>query len=147
MKFEFRELQLSDKRLLRIWLKKPHLELWSSSDKVLNEYALKAESGIVTPYMVQLNGEPIGYIHYETIDIETAKLQFFIGKTELLGKGIGPKFLSDFIEKIVGKLNIKYLITEPAKNNSRAMKALEKVQFKRGAIEESSFVRLERQLT
>lgn len=101
----------------------------------------------IYPFIVFYQDTPIGYIQYynafdfqregfEVQDVwkelpnSLAALDFYIGEPSHLGKGIGSRILSSFLETHV-YTQFSACLVDPKKDNLRAVKTYEKVGFRR----------------
>jgi aminoglycoside 6'-N-acetyltransferase-1b len=141
--FPFAEVHLP---LLRHWLAQPHVaEFWQETE---NEAELREkflhglhERG-VRPFVILLGRKPIGYIQSS----EAAKVgggwwanekpgvfgvDQFIGDADLVGKGHRTKLIREFLECLFADHAVTEVITDPDPRNLRAIRAYEKVGFRR----------------
>ncbi len=144
MKFEFKPVSHDHFLLLHDWLNRKHVaEKWDGPqtlDTVKAKYEKKIGSDSVFPYVVLMDGQPIGYIQsyqadlvgggwWESEPTGTWGVDQFIGEESLLGKGIGPQFLKQFTDKLLSRPEVTRVITDPAPSNSAAIRAYEKAGF------------------
>lgn len=94
-------------------------------------------------FIILCEGLPIGYIQYynvhdfpreqeyDTADLpeSCAAIDWYIGELERVGKGIGPKALSLFLDKEVFP-HFKTVFVDPDTSNGHAIRAYEKAEFK-----------------
>jgi aminoglycoside 6'-N-acetyltransferase len=137
------------------WLQAPHVKAWWDKNiqwtpQLLKEkygsyiHGYKLEAGIKEPlqaYIISIDAQPVGYIQLynprdyfgeELMDELTdslAGLDFFIGETEYLGKGLGSLILRKFLEEYVDPSYDSCLV-DPNTANIRAIRAYEKAGFK-----------------
>lgn len=135
--FEFKKLSHDDIPLLHSWMKRPHLqEFWP--EKTLHDYESfkeKYEGAIdskeVAPYLVMLQGKPIGYIQAYPVDNKTYGIDQFIAVPEFINKGLGSMFVKEFSDELLINKKATRIITDPSVLNLRAQKAYEKAGFKK----------------
>lgn len=111
--------------------------------ELLRHYEAKLALGSKTAgFIIAWRGEPIGYIqHYLIADYPeheeavgavdgAAGIDLFIGLPELLGQGLGPKVIRQFLEEIVFALDrTTCCIVDPSICNSRSIRAFAKCGF------------------
>jgi aminoglycoside 6'-N-acetyltransferase len=127
-------------------------KVWSQED-IQAKYAsytqgYKVQNGVrklIHPYIIQVKGMPIGYIQYynafdfprECYQIEElwnhsshslAALDFYIGESDYLGKGLGIKALKNFLTHHVFSHYAACLV-DPDKNNKTALSTYTKAGF------------------
>jgi RimJ/RimL family protein N-acetyltransferase len=135
--------------LLRTWLDAPHMQEWWGDPETELGYIRDMVEGRDTtrPFLIVLNGDPIGYIQYWFIghhqneqwirdhpwlaDLppETIGVDLSIGCSDKLSKGIGSAALTSFVSALrdEGHSNI---IIDPDPNNARAVRAYSKAGFR-----------------
>lgn len=91
----------------------------------------KIAANLVDPYLVVLQGKPIGYIQSYSVDDKTCGIDQFIGVEEFVNKGLGSMFVKEFTDELLLKNNVTRVITDPSVLNLRAQKAYEKAGFKK----------------
>lgn len=135
--FEFKKLSHEDIPLVHEWITSPHVrEFWSG--KAVGSFANfkktlegKIASKKLTPYIVILQGKPIGYIQSYIVDEKTRGIHQFIGVEEFVDKGLGSMFVKEFTDELLTSKKITRIITDPSVLNLRAQKAYEKAGFKK----------------
>lgn len=101
----------------------------------------------VEPFMVELDGKPIGYIQsydphledghpYQDQPTGTLGIDQFIGVPELTGKGHGPRMIEAFVELLFDEGAIRVII-DPDPANTVAIRAYEKAGFERFDVRHS----------
>lgn len=131
------------------WLQNPHVkEFWQETDdpvqfrkKFLEEMPRRSMEARI----VEWRGRLIGYIQsYEASKVGggwwpeekagTFGVDQFIGEPDCMGKGLGSAFLREFVQELFSR-GAKEIITDPDPKNPRAIRAYEKVGFRReGAL-------------
>ncbi|MBK8202512.1 MAG: GNAT family N-acetyltransferase [Bdellovibrionales bacterium] len=144
--FQFIPLSPDHISLLRKWLKEPHVaEFWQEPDdetEFRKKYLEKLQERDVRPYIINYNGTPIGYIQdYEAALVGggwwpdakpgTFGVDQYIGENEFINKGLGTKIIHLFVSKLFENPKVQEVITDPDPKNGRAIRAYEKVGFKK----------------
>ena len=148
-KIIFAPLTKEDLPLFFRWVQSTHISKWWKSntyekfEKTYNPQALA--SNHVFPFIIQIDGKPIGYIQYYLADkadngwwgiqIEDITgnigIDMISGETDFIGKGYGSTILKLFIEKIYKETSATKIITDPDPNNLAAIRFYEKVGFRK----------------
>jgi RimJ/RimL family protein N-acetyltransferase len=96
-------------------------------------------------FWVVLKKEKIGQISYNQIDVENKKVEIdiIIGDKDNMGKGYGPDVLRVLTKYLFESFDINKILIKAQPNNTRAIKAYEKVGFKKEGVpkEEDHFGR------
>lgn len=153
--FTFKKLSGEDIPLIHSWLTNPHVqEFWP--EKTLHDYESFKQKfeGMITsdevnPYLVILQGKPLGYIQSYPVDDKTCGIDQFIGVPEFVNKGLGSMFVKEFTDELFANKKITRVITDPKVTNLRAQKAYEKAGFKKFAEtvgEDGEVILMERKL-
>jgi RimJ/RimL family protein N-acetyltransferase len=135
--FEFKKLADEDIPLIHTWLSSPHLKTFWKADEILDleafrkDFAGKMTSKKIDPYLVVLQGKPIGYIQSFAMGDKTFGIEQFIAVEEFVNKGLGSMFVKEFTDELLLNKNIHRIITDPDISNLRAQKAYEKAGFKK----------------
>lgn len=135
--FEFKKLSHEDLPLVHTWLASPHVrEFWH--ERTVGKFSTfkktfenKLASKKWNPYIVILQGKPIGYIQSYVVDDKTFGINQFIGVEEFVDKGLGSMFVKEFTDELLSDKKVTRIITDPSVLNLRAQKAYEKAGFKR----------------
>lgn len=93
-------------------------------------------------FWITAKGEKIGQINYNPIDERNKKveLDIIIGMKDTLGKGYGTDALKVLIKYLFSTYKINKITIEARANNTRAIKAYEKVGFSReGLLREENY--------
>ena len=132
----------ADLPLLARWLAEPHVaQWWDDPADALKSIEGHIDSISVEPFIVELNGKPIGYIQsydphledghpYQDQPTGTLGIDQFIGPPELIGKGHGPRLIEAFVELLFDEGAIRVII-DPDPANAAAIRAYEKAGFER----------------
>lgn len=144
MNFTFRPVSMLDVPLLHDWLNRPHVaERWDNATtlpEVEKRYRTHLDSGCVFPFIVELDGKPIGFIQSYNAELVgdgwwqdepsgTWGVDQYLGEESLLGKGVGSQFIREFTDDLLNTSQVKRVITDPAPDNKRAIRAYEKAGF------------------
>lgn len=143
----FRLLQISDFPMLLRWLNSTHVKQWWDSDvqwtfeSVALKYTAYVAGAIwvgdlakpIHAFIIENDGVPIGYLqHYLAHDFwqtknsqhmrqNTGALDYYIGETAFLGKGLGSKILEKFIQTM-GERYYDAIAVDPDPKNLKAIK-------------------------
>ncbi|OEO32820.1 GNAT family N-acetyltransferase [Devosia insulae DS-56] len=141
-RYGFRPVTRADLPLLGRWLAEPHVaQWWDDPAEGLKSIEGHIDSISVEPFIVELNGKPIGYIQsydphledghpYQDQRTGTLGIDQFIGPPELIGKGHGPRLIEAFVELLFDEGAIRVII-DPDPANAAAIRAYEKAGFER----------------
>ncbi|MBC7713289.1 MAG: acetyltransferase [Rhizobacter sp.] len=135
--FTFKKLSHEDIQLVHSWITKPHVrEFWTDAGledfgTFKKKYEGKITSNKVHPYLVLLQGKPIGYIQSYSVDEKTFGIDQFIGVEEFVNKGLGSMFVKEFTDELLKSKKVSKIVTDPSVLNLRAQKAYEKAGFKK----------------
>ncbi|OQM76552.1 GNAT family N-acetyltransferase [Pseudaminobacter manganicus] len=129
-------------KLLARWLAEPHVATWwGDKDGELETIAGHVDSISVEPFIVELDGRPLGYIQsydphleeggntYADQPFGTLGIDQFIGEPDLIGKGHGTRLLSDFVAMLLEEGALR-VIVDPDPANAAAIRCYEKVGFR-----------------
>lgn len=136
--FEFKKLADEDIPLVHSWLRRPHaIKFWKDDQGTLDleafrkKFAGKITSEKADPYLVMLQGKPIGFIQSFSMGDKTFGIEQFIGVEEFVNKGLGSMFVKEFTDELLLNKNISRIITDPDVLDLRAQRAYEKAGFKK----------------
>ena len=93
-------------------------------------------------FWVVYEGKKIGQINYNKIDKKNKKveLDIIIGPQTNLSKGLGTDALKTLMEHLFNSFDINKIIISARANNPRAIKAYQKVGFKKeGLLKEENY--------
>lgn len=138
--FSFRPVTEADLPLLQHWLAQPHVQRWwGEPEAEVAEIRGHFDDPLVSPYLVLLDDEPIGYMQSYLVDgprhpygdqpTGTAGIDQFIGIHSLTGKGIGPGMIEAFIARLFEQ-GVERVIIDPHPDNAQAIRAYEKAGFR-----------------
>ncbi len=127
--------------MLGAWLDRPHVaEWWDDVDDKLAEIREAMADPSTQPFIVELDGRPIGYLQcydphreeghpYRGQPKGTLGLDQFIGEPELVGIGHGSRLIAAFVEDLFSR-GAPRVIIDPHPANGRAIRAYEKAGFR-----------------
>ncbi|MBD9374428.1 GNAT family N-acetyltransferase [Rhizobium sp. ARZ01] len=138
--FSFRPVTEADLPLLGDWLAEPHVRRWwGEPEAEMAEIRGHFDNPLVRPYLVLLDGQPIGYIQSYVVDgpehpntdqpAGTVGIDQFIGVASLIGKGLGPRMIEAFVAGLFEQ-GIERVIIDPHPDNTPAIRAYGKAGFR-----------------
>jgi aminoglycoside 6'-N-acetyltransferase len=139
--YDFRPVTPGDLPTIAAWLAEPHVaEWWDDPETEIAEIAKHIESISVEPLIVELDGEPIGYLQSYDPHLEdghpyvdqpfgTLGIDLSIGRPELVGLGHGSAIVRQFVEQLFEE-GAPRVIIDPDPANVRAIRAYEKAGFR-----------------
>lgn len=130
-KLEFRQFSNEDIELFEKWLFMPHVAEWYHDPLDWMDEIKKRndEFSFLNHFIVELEGKPIGFCqYYEYInsgedwhgdtDISgTYSIDYLIGDTKFIGKGLGKRIVQLLIEQIKLQNKAKRIIVQPEQEN------------------------------
>lgn len=136
--------------LLYKWLADPIVNEWYEKDKeitfnyIKDKYQRKVtkDTAFLWPFWICEDNIKVGYIQYYILNdkektdwrlesnLNIIGIDLFIGKTNLLSKGIGSKTILIAIEQIRNRFKPDLIVLDVHKNNIRAIKCYENCGFK-----------------
>ena len=151
-RFTFRPLTEADADLARGWLRQPHVRRWWNDDPTETDYpegtlddwmtAVRGEDP-TDMFVIEMDGRPIGVIQSYRVDAypdyvaelgelpaPALSLDVFIGEPDLIGKGIGPAVLREFLRIAFERYGLGYAVIGPARSNVAAIRSYEKIGFR-----------------
>ena len=141
-RYTFRRLGADELPTIGMWLDRPHVaEWWDDVEDKAAEVREAMTDPATQPFIVELDGRPIGYIQCYDPHLEeghpyrdqpngTLGIDQFIGEPELVGIGHGSRLIAAFVEGLFGQ-GIPRVIIDPHPANARAIRAYEKAGFRR----------------
>jgi len=132
------------------WIQIPHVKnTWFIDGYETTDYIHQKIAGNAYdyPFIIQLNGDPIGYIQccdlfayrnkcknpkglFTKENPGTYCLDLFIAEENLLNKGIGTQVIRQFTQKLLSEFQAKRILIDPAASNKRAIRCYEKCGYK-----------------
>jgi aminoglycoside 6'-N-acetyltransferase len=138
----FRPVGDDDLDLLRAWFTAPHVARWWGDDleESLGEVRQAMAEPSTEPFLILLDGRPVGYIQRYDIHAEadhpyrdqppgTIGIDLTIGEADLIGKGLGPRVIEAFVRAIFAR-GAPRVIIDPEPGNIRAIRAYFKAGFR-----------------
>jgi aminoglycoside 6'-N-acetyltransferase len=138
--YTFRPVGPDDLPMLARWLDRPDVaEWWEDADDKVAEIREALADPATEPYIVEIEGRPIGYIQCYDPHLEkdhpyrdqpqgTLGIDQFIGEPELVGIGHGSRMVDAFAEMLFRR-GAPRIIIDPDPANDRAVRAYEKAGF------------------
>lgn len=160
MAIKFRALTRDDFALLGRWLGQDHVRPWWDKDSspagVEARYGPSVDgTDLSEQFIVHLEGEPVGMIQrYRLTDepewqealavtgtpADAAGIDYLIGDVALIGLGLGPRIIAEFIADTWQRYpEVPAIVVDIDQRNRRSWRALEKAGFERvydGPIED-----------
>jgi aminoglycoside 6'-N-acetyltransferase len=138
-RYRFRPLNESDLPRIAEWLASPHVAAWWDDPSGVQEIAEHIDSVSVEPFIIELDGRPIGYLQcydphleddhpYQDQPTGTLGIDQFIGEEALVGIGHGSRLIAEFVEQLFED-GAPRVVTDPDPANARAIRAYEKAGF------------------
>ncbi|MFA6534730.1 MAG: GNAT family N-acetyltransferase [Candidatus Babeliales bacterium] len=145
--YSIRALTEQDFQTMFQWLQNPHVSWWwqvgTQWPKFVEKYRQHIECDYIFPFIMQVDGNAIGYIQYyytSMVDISwvneisdkpksTVGIDIFIGNPEYFAKGYGTIFMKMFIEELWKQSEIKKIIVDPQPENLQAIHCFKKLGF------------------
>jgi RimJ/RimL family protein N-acetyltransferase len=152
MEIAFRPLREDDLPLFHEWLRREHVRRWwgdyETIEAVAEHYLPAIEGKDPTDlYVIALDGEPRGYIEtYAVVDYpeyeehvqvgpRVAGVDLFIADAELIGRGLGPRIIDEFVRTVVlSRDEFDAVVAAPRCENTASIRAFEKAGFRRIGI-------------
>lgn len=140
-RYDFRPVVEDDLPLIAGWLVEPHVApWWGNPDEEIASIREHIDSISVEPLIVELDGEPIGYLQsydphleddhpYQDQPFGTMGVDLTIGRPDLVGQGHGSALLRQFVEELLAE-GAPRVIIDPDPTNARAIRAYEKAGFR-----------------
>lgn len=129
-----------DLPLMATWLAEPHVaRWWGDADEALAEVAQAIAEPSTHPFVILMDGEPVGYIQSYDIHAEadhpyrdqppgTVGIDLSIGRPDLIGKGHGPRIIDAFVGRLFAS-GVPRIVIDPDPDNRVAVRAYAKVGF------------------
>jgi aminoglycoside 6'-N-acetyltransferase len=139
--FSFRALRPGDLPLVAAWLAQPHwARWWGPRETELRDIRAHIASATVRPFVILMDGRPIGYIQSYDIHGEddhpyrdqppgALGIDLSIGETDLVGKGHGPRIVEAFVARLFAA-GAPRVVIDPDPQNAQAIRAYEKAGFR-----------------
>jgi aminoglycoside 6'-N-acetyltransferase len=149
----FRRLADDDLQQVFLWLLRPHVARGyapapSSYMEVVAKYGPRTRDGsTVKAYVFSVDGIDVGYIQaYDLADFPdyaaqigsapgVACVDLFIGEERLVGQGIGPRVLRQFVDEVIfAPAAFGTCVAGPAEGDTASIRAFEKAGFSQWKI-------------
>jgi len=118
-------------------------EFWQEPEdekEFRDKFLRKLQERGVEPFVIHLEGKPIGYIQsYEANKVGAGwwpdekagayGIDQFIGEPALVGRGVGTLVIDKFLQNLFADLSVAEVIADPDPKNGRAIRAYEKLGF------------------
>ncbi len=146
--YEFHAMSAADLPMIRRWLETPHvMKWWGDPD---TQYALvRGDLGhpAMQQYIVAVNDRPFAYLQcydptawpdngFGELPSGTRGIDQFIGEADMIGRGHGSALTRSFIDGLPDG-GTPRIVTDPSPDNSRAVRAYEKVGFRKDRLVET----------
>ena len=141
-RYSFRSVTEDDLPMIAGWLAEPHAAEWweEGPEAGIAEIREAMDSISTEPLIVELDGQPIGYLRsydphleddhpYQDQPFGTLGIDVTIGIPELVGKGHGSRFIAQFVDLLFEE-GAPRVIIDPDPSNLRAIRAYEKAGFR-----------------
>jgi aminoglycoside 6'-N-acetyltransferase len=140
-RYTFRAVIEADLPMIAAWLAEPHVaEWWDDPEAEVAAIRDHMDSISVEPLIIELDGEPIGYLQsydphleddhpYADQPFGTLGVDLSIGKAELIGIGHGSAILRQFSDELFAE-GVPRVVIDPDPANTRAIRAYAKAGFR-----------------
>ncbi len=140
--YDFRPVAPADFARLSAWLAEPHVARWwgDAATGVARIEAHTAPTDPVDPFIVLIDGKPVGYIQaydphkepdhpYRDQPAGTIGIDITIGEPDFVGKGHGPRIIDAFVRRLFAA-GASRIVIDPDPANAAAIRANEKAGFR-----------------
>ena len=142
----FRPLTEADLGLVEIWLRREHVARWWRDD--IGEAIAEFRAGIAGTdaaeyFLIVVDGRPVGLIQtylasdhpdwdaVVRVGPAVAGVDLFVGEPELIGRGVGPRILAEFVREVVFADPATHAVVATVEEpNRRSWRAFEKAGFR-----------------
>ncbi|KRB63012.1 aminoglycoside adenylyltransferase [Rhizobium sp. Root708] len=140
LNYRFRDISHEDFGLVAKWLAEPHVaKWWDAPEKALPSIEKSMKSIVTRPMIVEMDGQPIGYLQsydphledghpYQDQPKGTLGIDISIGIPELVGKGHGTAIIRQFTSELFAG-GARRIVIDPDPQNRQAIRAYEKAGF------------------
>lgn len=138
---DFRPVTEADFSLLAVWVSAPHVaRWWDGLEERLDKIRQAMTEPSTRPFVILMDGRPIGYIQtydvhgeddhpYQDQPAGTFGLDILIGEADLVGKGLGPRVINEFVRRLFAE-GVRRVVIDPDPDNRQAIRAYEKAGFR-----------------
>ena len=150
----FRPLTRADFPDMLRWWRAPHAARWFGPYEPDDLRGCEAVYGPsidgtdpARVHILEIDGRSGGYLQHYLVrdepvylaavgDDQAAGIDFIIGEDDLIGKGLGPLVIAEYVRTIVVAAYpwIRRVVSSPDADNGRSIRALEKAGFQQGAL-------------
>jgi GNAT superfamily N-acetyltransferase len=132
----------ADLPLLQHWLDQEHIRRQFGDPEIwLDEIGESLDSAWVSHYIACVNHVPVGFGQvYDALDappgpwtqeaLFSAGIDYLIGNTDYLGKGLGKRLVALLLEQAKSKGSFDYVLADPDPGNIKSASILEKLGFR-----------------
>ena len=152
MPFHFRPVERSDFPLMGEWFARPHIKQWWREEHeqgpVEERYGAAVDGSEPTElFIVERDGVAVGFVQRYLVDDNpgwkkalapagvpdgAAGIDYLLGVPELIGQGLGPLMISQFVEGTWTRYpGVPVIVADVQQQNRRSWRALEKAGFSR----------------
>lgn len=145
--FAFRAVTPDDFDLLIRWRLEPHVSKWwgeKSAGALLAEFEKEMADPNVEHYVASHNGRDFAFIQVCDAHAEdewwpdaspgTWAIDYLIGEPDLIGKGLGARFIAAFTEMLFKRPGTHMVTADPEPGNIASIRACEKAGFHQSGL-------------
>jgi aminoglycoside 6'-N-acetyltransferase len=144
-RYRFRPMSADDLPLVRRWLAMPHVaEWWGDADAQFSLVSGDLDEPAMHQFIIAAQQQPFAYLQcYDPAAWPegglgahpegTRGIDQFIGEAGMVGRGHGSAFIRAFTDDLFGA-GTPRVLTDPAPDNGRAIRAYEKAGFLRDRL-------------
>ncbi len=138
--YAFRTMSAEDLPRVRQWLAAPHVsQWWGDPDTQFTLVSEDLDDPSMDQFIVAMDDRPFAYLQcydpsawpnhgFGALPNGTRGIDQFIGEPEMIDRGYGAAFIRLFVEDLL-KTGTPRVVTDPAPDNKRAVRAYEKAGF------------------
>jgi aminoglycoside 6'-N-acetyltransferase len=146
-RISFRALETADFPSLQQWLSNPHIDEWwhqrLDRDGIERKYGPRINGTEPTHvFIIEHERLSIGWVQWHRwsdypehavqlkVPPAAAGVDLAIGEVTLIGKGLGPRIIRDFVLEVIAvQSGITSVVTDVEERNGRSVRAFEKAGF------------------
>ncbi|MBO9433734.1 GNAT family N-acetyltransferase [Ruegeria sp. R13_0] len=136
-RYTFRKMTSADFEMMSKWRSYPHVREWWDSDEPNTDDELV--DARVERWIVSLDQHPVAYMqdytvhgwedhHFFSLPPGSRGVDQFIGEPDMIGRGHGPAFISEHVNRLFAR-GAPVVATDPHPKNARAIAAYKKAGF------------------